>query len=118
MPSFSFSAAVNSSSIKGLSYSEDAKVLAVVFHSGLSYMYTGVPKEIAVGLLSSESVGSYHSSKIKGHYAYLKVGLQDQAEMKLSEPHQVSEPEPEPMLAVVAQEPMDKAPARKNRRFR
>jgi hypothetical protein len=93
MPSFSFSAAVNSSTIKGLSYSEDAKALAVVFHNGLSYMYTGVPKEVATGLLSAESVGSYHSSKVKGCYPYLKVGLQDQAEVKFSDPHTVSEPQ-------------------------
>jgi hypothetical protein len=90
MPSFSFSAAVNSSTIKGLSYSEDAKALAVVFHSGLSYMYTGVPKEIAIGLLGAESVGNFHSTRVKGYYPYLKVGLQDQAEIRQSESHRMS----------------------------
>lgn len=92
MPSFSFSAAVNSSSIQGLSYSEDAKVLAVVFHSGLSYMYTGVPKEVAVGLLGAENAGNHYATKIEGVYPYLKVGLQDQSKVKFSEPHQVTEP--------------------------
>lgn len=104
MPSFSFSAAVNSSTVKGMTYSEDAKALVVVFHSGLSYMYTGVPKEVATSLLSAESVGNYLSSKTKGRYPYLKVGLQDQSELKASE-----EPQSEPPAAPEA------TPARKSR---
>jgi hypothetical protein len=101
MPSFSFSAAVSSSSIKGLSYSEDAKALAVVFHSGLSYMYTGVPKEVAIGLLGAESVGNYHATRIKKHFPYLKVGLQDQSE-----------------VALPTEVPPEQAPARKARKSR
>lgn len=108
MPSFSFSAAVNSSTIKGLSYSEDAKALAVVFHSGLSYMYTGVPKEVAIKLLAADSVGSCHASEIKGCYPYLKVGLQDQSEVKRDQPHTIVEESSPYVRAIVAGDALDK----------
>lgn len=75
---FSYSAAVSSSTIAGLAYSEEGNTLAVTFKSGLSYIYTGVPKATAVGLLGADSVGEFHNTEVKGCYPYLKVGLQDQ----------------------------------------
>lgn len=76
---FTFSAAVNSSTVKGIAYSEQNKTLAVNLWSGLNYIYTNVPKNVAVAFLGAESVGSFFVKEIKGYYSYLKVGLQDQS---------------------------------------
>lgn len=88
MPSgpFTFSASPNSSVIKGIAYSEPGGALVLTVEGGMPYLYTGVPKEKAVGLLGASSVGSFYNKEIKGKYPYLKVGLQDQAEIHIEEP--------------------------------
>lgn len=75
---FTFSATVNSESLRDLAYSEEGQVLAVNFQSGKSYVYTNVPKKVAVDLFSADSVGAHFNEHIKGIYNYLKVGLSDQ----------------------------------------
>lgn len=105
MPSFSFSAAVNSSSVQGLSYTEEGKVLAVTYNSGPSYIYTGVPKHKAVECLGAESVGNYIATQIKGHFPYLKVGLQDQALVKTPAPTETATETAQAPVAQVVRHP-------------
>lgn len=84
---FTFSASPSSSVIKGIAYSEQVGALGALVltvESGLTYLYTGVPKSVATGLLGAESVGKFYNKEIKGKYPYLKVGLQDQAEIPIA----------------------------------
>lgn len=88
---FTFSASPSSSVIKGIAYSEQVGgqgalgALVLTVEGGLTYLYTGVPKSVATGLLGAESVGKFYNKEIKGKYPYLKVGLQDQAEIPIDD---------------------------------
>ena len=96
---FNFSATVNSETVRGLAYTEEAQTLAVTFTSGLTYIYMNVPKKVAVELFSADSVGTYFNTEIKGYYKYLKVGTQDQVVTK-SRPHTIPVEEPAPEIGM------------------
>lgn len=55
-------------------YDIDTKTLRVVFKSGGVYEYYGVPLEVAVAFIESDSPGRFVWSKLRDIYAYAKVG--------------------------------------------
>jgi hypothetical protein len=54
---------VESSMIQAVGYDPDNRELEVLFNSGKTYRYIGVPKEEYEGLLNAESKGRY----MRGH---------------------------------------------------
>jgi hypothetical protein len=50
---------VESSMIQAVGYDPESKELEVLFDSGKTYRYTGVPQEEYEGLLKAESKGRY-----------------------------------------------------------
>ena len=66
--------AVESSNILSVGYDEALSVLEVEFKGGSVYQYSGVPKEIAMGLIEAESPGKYFAENIRAEgYAYARV---------------------------------------------
>jgi KTSC domain-containing protein len=55
---------VDSSMIQAVGYDADARVLEVLFNSGKTYLYEGVPPEIHQGLLDAASKGQYMNAHI------------------------------------------------------
>jgi hypothetical protein len=67
-------AKVESSNIESLGYNSDTAILAVKFLNSGTYLYAGVPLEIAAPMLTQAfSVGSYFAQNIKGRYKYCKL---------------------------------------------
>lgn len=64
---------VVSTNINSVGYDEEKKVLSVQFKAGGTYEYDDVPKEEYEGLLSTESVGKYFSSRIRNKYVTRKI---------------------------------------------
>lgn len=56
---------VVSSCFKGYGYDEEKQELDVVFNTGVTYGYEGVPKSLYEELEKAESKGSYFSRNIK-----------------------------------------------------
>ena len=50
---------VESSMIHAVGYDPTTQELEVVFNSGKTYVYTGVPQKVYDGLMSAESKGQY-----------------------------------------------------------
>jgi hypothetical protein len=67
--------AVISSFIDSIGYDGDRKWLALAFKSGLMYIYAGVPREVYLALLQSESKGRYYNQYIRHHFAVAEAGL-------------------------------------------
>jgi hypothetical protein len=59
---------VESSMIQAVGYDAAAQELEVVFNSGKTYRYTGVPQTIYDDLLAAESKGQYMRASVIGVY--------------------------------------------------
>jgi len=59
---------VESSMIQAVGYDVKTQILQVVFNSGQTYHYEGVPEEVYQELLAAESKGRYMRSAIIGAY--------------------------------------------------
>ncbi len=61
---------VESSMIDAVGYDPEGRELLVIFNSGKSYRYTGVPKKVYEELLAAESKGSYMKTFVIDMYPY------------------------------------------------
>ncbi len=61
---------VESSMIHAVGYDAKTKTLEVVFNSGLTYCYEGVPRKIYKELMETESKGGYMRDCIIDCYPY------------------------------------------------
>jgi len=59
---------VESSMIQAVGYDPQTRVLEVVFTSGRTYCYEGVPPEIHQELMAADSKGQYMRAEIIGVY--------------------------------------------------
>ena len=59
---------VESSMIYAVSYDRKTRVLEVVFNSGRTYCYEGVPPKVYKELMGADSKGRYMRSEIIGMY--------------------------------------------------
>lgn len=64
---------VSSSNISSIGYDPESQTLEIAFHDGSIYQYTGVPRSIYDGIMSTSSHGQYLHQYIKGRYSYRKV---------------------------------------------
>lgn len=65
---------VESSLIENIVYDKRTEVLTICFRTNQSvYVYTDVPEEVVLELLSAESKGRYFNKNIKGNYDYKQV---------------------------------------------
>lgn len=65
---------IKSSNAEGVGYDADKKELFITFKGGATYKYSNVPASIYQDLVESESFGKFLSQKIKGVYAFEKLG--------------------------------------------
>lgn len=65
--------AAQSSNILKVGYDEAAKMLVVMFHSGATYQYDNVPKEIYETFKENRFSGRCLSATIKGRYGYSRL---------------------------------------------
>ena len=65
---------VESSMIHAVGYDAEKRIVEIVFNTGRTYQYGGVPPEVFEGLLKAESKGRYFLANIKDAYAYWQVG--------------------------------------------
>ncbi len=61
---------VESSMINAVGYNAESQEMLVIFNSGKSYRYQGVPKKVYEGLLAAESKGSYMNTFVIDMYPY------------------------------------------------
>jgi len=66
---------VNSSDIDSIGYSDAKNIMLVRFKTGAMYEYHGIGADIYTALVSSQSIGKYFTSKIRGRYPYKEVKL-------------------------------------------
>lgn len=59
---------LNSSNLAGYDYDPASRLLKIQFTSGRTYVYEGVPQEVADGLSTASSPGQYFNSSIKHVY--------------------------------------------------
>ena len=59
---------LTSACLATMCYDPEAETLDLEFVSGHSFSYSGVPQDIALGLLTASSHGTYYNSEIKGKY--------------------------------------------------
>ncbi len=59
---------VESSMIHAVGYDSKMRTLEVVFNSGRTYCYEGVPSKVYKGLMAAESKGRYMRAEIIGMY--------------------------------------------------
>lgn len=64
---------VDSSSVRGIGYEEDRKVLYVQYVDGEVYEYFKVPRSAYVDLLSAKSVGWSVNKRIRPCFNYRKI---------------------------------------------
>lgn len=64
---------VESSMIQAVGYDEEAKALRVVFNSGKTYEYDGVPKAVYDELMAADSKGGFMRQAIIDCYSYRRV---------------------------------------------
>ncbi len=64
---------VNSSNIQAIGYDDEEEVLAIEFHSGMLYHYSGVSQTTFEELRDASSVGRYFNTNIRGDYPYQKM---------------------------------------------
>lgn len=62
---------VDSSNIKALGYAPDT--LLILFNSGITYSYDGVPADVFEAMAKAESVGKFFHQAVRGKYHYTKV---------------------------------------------
>lgn len=59
---------VESSMIRAVGYDPATQELEVVFNSGKTYRYRGVPEQVYTDLLAAESKGQYMQANVIGAY--------------------------------------------------
>lgn len=64
---------VESSSIAEVGYDANYATLEVMFKDGTVYQYFDVPQNICGEMLSSDSVGRYFSSHVRGKYRFART---------------------------------------------
>jgi hypothetical protein len=64
---------VESSNIKAVAYNEEAKELLVEFHSGGTYTYFDVDKDIYDKFLASDSKGKFFHKYVRNNYSYERL---------------------------------------------
>ena len=64
---------VESSMIQAVGYDTKARILEVVFNSGQTYCYEGVPSKVYKGLLAADSKGRYMRAEIIDGYPDYRV---------------------------------------------
>jgi hypothetical protein len=64
---------VESSMIQAVGYDDATQELTVVFNSGKTYRYTGVPPTVYADLLAAESKGQYMHAAVIGMYPDYQV---------------------------------------------
>ena len=69
----SLTATPNSSCFSKIGYSEAHETLVLVFRSGGTYLYTGVPDAVWQSFRAADSLGRYFNTKIKGNFPSEKV---------------------------------------------
>ena len=60
----------HSSNIDAVKYDSAVRELEIKFKNGSHYAYFGVPGDVAEGLVTAKSAGSYFSAKIRGVYKH------------------------------------------------
>lgn len=71
---YTLSATLPSSTISALAYQEAGGALVLTFTSGLAYLYTGVARALAGGLVAAESAGKFYNEHIRGKFPCTRVG--------------------------------------------
>lgn len=64
---------VQSTNLRTVAYDAEGQILRVTFANGGTYDYHGVPAAERDALVGAASPGAYLASRIKGHYAAIKV---------------------------------------------
>jgi hypothetical protein len=64
---------VSSSNIAAVGYDEEKKELTIQFHSGGTYVYDDVEKEVHQKMLLAGSVGQYFQQNVKPFYSFYKI---------------------------------------------
>lgn len=64
---------VFSSNVRSVGYDPETQDLIVTFKTGSSYIYSGVPEELAVSLAMAPSVGQMLNSEIKPNYGFRRA---------------------------------------------
>lgn len=59
---------INSSAISLSEYDDETQTLTITFSNGQSYDLTGVPPDVAQGLVDADSPGRYFNTRLKGLY--------------------------------------------------
>jgi hypothetical protein len=65
---------VNSSNISAVDYDSETTTLTVVFRSGTTYSYAGVPQDTYEALRNASSPGRYFQTAIKDSYSGVRIG--------------------------------------------
>lgn len=63
---------VDSTTINKVGYDAESTTLRVMFHSGSTYQYTGVPKDLFESLMSAKSIGKFFGAGIKDQFTTFK----------------------------------------------
>lgn len=64
---------VSSSNVASIGYDSDSSTLEIEFKNGAIYQYFDVSQRVYEDLISSDSVGGFLASNIKGFYRFSKV---------------------------------------------
>ena len=64
---------VESEMLIAAGYDKRSRILQVIFRTGETYRYKGVPSSEYDGLMSADSKGKYMHRHIIGHYDYERV---------------------------------------------
>lgn len=66
-------AKLNSSNLDVATYYAGDHELVILFHSGKTYKWIGVPREIFTGLRTAESPGKFFNANIKDHFPLVVI---------------------------------------------
>jgi KTSC domain len=64
---------LESSVIESVAFDEEKNILDVRLHSGRTYRYFMVPKDVYEGLLRAESHGAYFNTNIRNRFPYQEI---------------------------------------------
>jgi KTSC domain len=70
---FMLATAVESTTLRSVSYRRVAQVLLLEFQSLVVYCYFGVPEDVYRELMAADSKGSYFNRKIRGRFPYRRL---------------------------------------------
>ena len=62
---------VASSNIEAVGFDEDLSQLHIRFHSGQTYIYDGVPRDLFEDLMMAASLGSFFNREIKPNFGFV-----------------------------------------------